>query len=168
VSTSEPGTADVCIVRLTVGARPSPAPGRGPGGALPEGFGAELRRAGAGGLLQNAGGQPIDLAVPAEALERVRALMRAKPTIVSVHFDRPYVIPEIARESAALVATFGASDAALLDVLFGRFAPTGKLPFELPSSMEAVRAQKEDVPYDSKDPLFPFGAGLGYAKAKAR
>jgi beta-glucosidase len=167
VSTAGPETADLCIVRLTVGAGPSPAPRRGPAGAVPEGFGAELRRAGAGGLLQNAGGQPIDLTVPAEPLERVRALMRARPTVVSVHFDRPYVIPEIARESAALVATFGASDAALLDVLTGRFAPTGKLPFELPSSMEAVRAQKEDVPYDSKDPLFPFGAGLTY-EAKER
>jgi len=166
VSTSDPATADVCIVRLTVGASRSEAPGRAPAGALPEGFGAELRRAGAGALLQNAGGQPIDLTVPAEQLEHVRALMRARPTVVAIHLDRPYVIPEIARESAALLATFGASDAALLDVLTGRFAPTGKLPFELPSSMEAVRAQKEDVPYDSKDPLFPFGAGLIYGPVK--
>ncbi len=72
------------------------------------------------------------------------------------------VIPEIAAESAALIANFGANDAAVLDVIFGRFAPTGKLPFELPSSMEAVRNQKEDVPYDSEHPLFPFGYGLTY------
>ena len=50
----------------------------------------------------------------------------------------------------------------MLDVIFGRFAPTGKLPFELPSSMEAVRAQQADVPYDSENPLFPFGHGLTY------
>ena len=50
----------------------------------------------------------------------------------------------------------------MLDVIFGRFAPTGKLPFELPSSMEAVRRQKEDVPYNSEDPLFAFGHGLSY------
>ena len=71
--------------------------------------------------------------------------MRTKPTVVSIHFDRPYVVPEVAREAAAVVATFGVSDAALLDVLTGKFAPTGRLPFELPSSMDAVRAQKEDV-----------------------
>jgi beta-glucosidase len=47
-------------------------------------------------------------------------------------------------------------------VIFGRFAPAGKLPFELPSSMEAVRAQQSDVPYDSANPLFPFGHGLTY------
>ena len=46
-------------------------------------------------------------------------------------------------------------------MIFGHFSPTGKLPFELPSSMEAVGAQKEDVPYDSKNPLFAFGFGLG-------
>jgi beta-glucosidase len=72
------------------------------------------------------------------------------------------VIPEIAARSAALLANFGASDAAVLDVIFGRFAPSGKLPFELPSSMAAVRRQKPDVPYDSENPLFPFGHGLTY------
>ena len=41
-------------------------------------------------------------------------------------------------------------------------APQGTLPFELPSSMEAVRKQLSDVPYDSEQPLFPFGSGLSY------
>lgn len=71
-------------------------------------------------------------------------------------------------QPAALVAHFGASDGALLDVLSGAFAPAGKLPFELPSSMDAVRAQKEDVPYDSKDPLFRFGHGLTYPRSAPR
>ena len=84
---------------------------------------------------------------------------RAIPTIVVIHLDRPAVIPEIAEKSAALLADFGASDEAVLDVIFGRFAPAGKLPFELPSSMEAVRAQKPDVPHDSEEPLFAFGMG---------
>jgi beta-glucosidase len=44
----------------------------------------------------------------------------------------------------------------------GKAKPEGHLPFELPSSMEAVRNQKEDVPYVSKDPLYKFGAGLSY------
>ena len=41
-------------------------------------------------------------------------------------------------------------------------SPEGKLPFELPSSMEAVAAQKPDVPHDSKAPLYKFGFGLRY------
>jgi len=49
------------------------------------------------------------------------------------------------------------SDAALIDVLTGRARPEGRLPFELPSSMDAVRAQRSDVPHDSARPLYPFG-----------
>ena len=93
---------------------------------------------------------------------RILGILARIPTIVVIHLDRPAVIPEIAEKSAALLAEFGANDEALLDVIFGRFAPTAKLPFELPSSMEAVRAQKPDVPHDSEKPLYPFGYGLTY------
>jgi len=91
--------------------------------------------------------------------------MAQVPTIVDIFLDRPAVIPGIADRSAALLANFGASDAAVLDVIFGRFRPSGKLPFEMPSSMAAVRQQKEDLPYDSENPLFPFGHGLTYPDA---
>ena len=79
-----------------------------------------------------------------------------------MYMERPAVIPEIAERSVGLLANFGAEDDAVLDVIFGGFNPTGKLPFEMPSSMEAVRNQQEDVPYDSGNPLFPFGHGLSY------
>jgi len=85
------------------------------------------------------------------------------PTIVDIYLDRPAVIPEITAQSIALIADFGAADSAVLDVIFGQFSPTGRLPFELPSSMEAVRAQKEDLPCDSENPLFPYGFGLSYS-----
>jgi beta-glucosidase len=101
-----------------------------------------------------------DLTFPAAELQRILAIMRQVPTVVDIYLDRPAVIPEIAEGCAGLLANFGASDAAVLDVIFGRFRPQGKLPFELPSSMEAVRRQKSDVPYDSEAPLFRFGDGL--------
>ena len=89
-------------------------------------------------------------------------LMEQVPTVVDIYLDRAAVIPEISAGAAALLADFGATDEALLDVAFGRTAPSGKLPFELPSSMESVQAQLPDVPCDSADPLFPFGHGLSY------
>jgi beta-glucosidase len=103
-----------------------------------------------------------DLAFKPDELRRILEVLAKVPTVVDIYLDRPAVIPEIAAQSAALLANFGASDAAVLDVIFGRWAPLGKLPFELPSSVEAVQRQKEDVPYDSENPLFPFGYGLTY------
>lgn len=93
---------------------------------------------------------------------RLLNILNQIPTVVDIYLERPAVIPEIAEKSAALLGNFGASDEAILDILFGKFNPQGKLPFELPASMEAVRNQKEDLPYDSENPLFKFGHGLSY------
>jgi beta-glucosidase len=103
-----------------------------------------------------------DLTFGADELARLIELMRRVPTVVDIYLDRPAVIPELAEAAAALLADFGATDGALLDVVYGRAKPTGALPFELPSSMDAVRRQLPDVPHDSDDPLFPFGHGLSY------
>ncbi|WP_339736020.1 glycoside hydrolase family 3 N-terminal domain-containing protein [uncultured Sunxiuqinia sp.] len=105
-----------------------------------------------------------DLNFPEAELSRLLNIMRKKPTIICMYLDRPAVIPEISKQSSGLLADFGAEDDAVLDVIFGDFKPHAKLPFELPSSMEAVEAQKEDMPYDSKDPLYPFGFGLTYGE----
>ncbi len=82
------------------------------------------------------------------------------PTIVCVGLERAAVIPEIAERAGALVADYGASDAALLGVVLGRARPEGRLPFELPRSTAAVEASRPDVPNGTGNPLFPYGAGL--------
>lgn len=94
-----------------------------------------------------------------EAFKRVSAVV---PTIVTVYLDRPAILTPIKERAQAIIANFGVSDAALLDVVTGRVGPEGKLPFELPSSMEAVAAQQPDVPHDSRSPLYKFGYGLRY------
>ena len=103
-----------------------------------------------------------DLDFKEPELSRILSILKAKPTVVCIYLDRPAVIPEIAGHAAALLCDFGAFDDAVLDVVFGRYKPSAKLPFELPSSMQAVADQKEDVPYDSQNPLFSFGFGLTY------
>ena len=102
----------------------------------------------------------LDLKEPLKS--EILDLLQTVPTIVVLYLDRPAVIPEINRSARALLAEYGASDAAVLNIIFGKAHPEGKLPFELPSSMDAVRAQKADVPHDSEDPLYSFGFGLSY------
>jgi beta-glucosidase len=104
-----------------------------------------------------------DLDFKGPELDVLLDLARRVPTVLVLHLERPAVIPELVEACSAVVAVFGASDEAVLDVLFGRTKPEGRLPFELPSSMAAVREQLPDVPGDSRDPLFVFGHGLRYA-----
>jgi beta-glucosidase len=103
-----------------------------------------------------------DLDFKGKEKDSILQLLSKVPTIVDIYLDRPAVIPEISAKAKGLLADFGASDAAVLDVIFGKAKPLGHLPIELPSSMAAVQAQKEDVPYDSKNPLYRFGFGLSY------
>ena len=101
----------------------------------------------------------LDFKVP--ELDALLDLARRVPTVLVLHLERPAVIPELVEACEAVVAVFGASDDAVLDILFGRVRAEGRLPFELPSSMAAVCEQLPDVPGDSRDPLFRAGHGLG-------
>ncbi|HWQ04830.1 MAG TPA: glycoside hydrolase family 3 N-terminal domain-containing protein [Longilinea sp.] len=103
-----------------------------------------------------------DLDFKSPVKEEILALLKAVPTIVVFYLDRPAVIPEISSAARAILGEYGADDTAVLNIVFGKARPEGRLPFELPSSMEAVRTQKPDVPHDSENPLFPFGFGLTY------
>lgn len=97
---------------------------------------------------------------PPGLISRLQSLAERVPLIIDVRLDRPAVLTPLAGFASALVGTFGVSDSALLDALFGRILPEGKLPFEIPRSMDAVRASRPDVAGDTADPLFPFGHGL--------
>lgn len=91
-----------------------------------------------------------------EALQRASA---AVPTVLSIFLDRPAILTNVQDAADVILANFGASDAAVLDVVLGRASPRGVLPFELPRSMAAVEAQDPALPDDSADPLYPRGAG---------
>ncbi|NIY46287.1 glycoside hydrolase family 3 protein [Cedecea colo] len=93
-----------------------------------------------------------------QLIKQVKALNI--PTVISVYLDRPAILTNIVDKTDVLLANFGASDEAVLDVIAGKSKAQGKLPFELPSSWQAVLDQKEDVAHDSVDPLFPIGAGI--------
>ena len=99
-----------------------------------------------------------------EELAELIPLFKSKPTVVVVNLQRPAILTEIEPFSKAIIADFDVAEGIILDLIFGKFAPTGTLPIELPSSMQSVLDQKEDLPYDSENPLFEFGHGLKYTK----
>jgi beta-glucosidase-like glycosyl hydrolase len=96
---------------------------------------------------------------PPGLVVRLQRIAAVCPLVVDVTLDRPAVLTPLLPLASALVGSYGSSDEALLDALTGVVPPVGRLPFDLPRSMEQVRAHPEDVAgYD--DPLFPFGHGL--------
>jgi len=95
-----------------------------------------------------------------EGYEAIKRASAAVPTVVVVDLFRPAVLTNLRDEVQGLVASFGSSDQAVLDVLTGTVQAKGRLPFELPSSMQAVEQQDPAKPNDSEHPLYPFGYGL--------
>lgn len=87
------------------------------------------------------------------------------PIVVIVLMGRPYILTWCAENADAILVAYypGTQGAvAIADVLFGIYNPTGKLPVQIPRSMEQVRRQKSDEPFDIEDPLYDFGFGLSY------
>jgi len=95
-----------------------------------------------------------------EFLEHIEELAGFAPVLLDVFLDRPAVLSPLV-EKVALVGSFGVDDIPFLEVLFGDSLPAGRLPFDLPRSQAAVEASREDVPFDTENPLFRFGHGLG-------
>lgn len=98
-----------------------------------------------------------------DVVAHVAEVAVAVPTVVDVHLDRPAVLTPLLPHADTLVVTFGVGTPALLDALTGAVPPEGRLPFDLPRSAAAVEASRSDVPFDTADPLFRFGAGEGLA-----
>ncbi|WP_062947812.1 glycoside hydrolase family 3 protein [Brachybacterium sp. sponge] len=104
-----------------------------------------------------------DLAFPPGLAHRLARIRAVCPLVLDVDLDRAAVLTDIAPVCDALTGTFGVSGAAWADAITGRVPAAGRLPLDLPRSMDAVRAAPEDVPGGTADPLYPFGHGLDLA-----
>ncbi|MBC2650511.1 glycoside hydrolase family 3 protein [Novosphingobium aerophilum] len=94
------------------------------------------------------------------AYDELLKARRYGPTILAIFLDRPAILTNVLDHSDAVLANFGASDAAVLDVILGKANAQGRLPFELPSSMAEIRNQRSGTPDDTTNPLFTRGAGI--------
>ena len=97
-----------------------------------------------------------------------RARMPGKPVIVVETLNNPMVVSEFEREVDAFIAEFGVSRDAVLDIVFGECAPTGRLPLQLPKDMDTVERHCEDRPLDLQVHIdefgnaYDYGFGIGY------
>jgi len=96
----------------------------------------------------------------------VNKLKAKKPTVTVINFSNPWVINEIDDDNTnTMLATFGTTTDAILDVLTGKFNPSGKMPFSIPASTGAVLNNQSDVPgylKGEKYSVIKFGEGIGY------
>ena len=121
----------------------------------------------AGSLFSSTGAE-IQLQLSANKIDvpYINEVTSSKPTVVVINYSNPWVIDEIdTKNLQTVLATFGTTTDALLDVLSGKYNPTAKMPFTTPKSRQAVLDNQSDVPgYMEPEgyALFKFGEGIGY------
>ena len=103
-----------------------------------------------------------DLNFNDEIKSKIKNYSQTQDLVVVVDLNRPAILEDIKKHSSALIGTFGVLDEIIFEGIFGEFNPSGKLPFEIPSSMESVLNQKEDLPDDSINPTYEYGYGISY------
>ena len=117
-------------------------------------------------------GSPLYLSLSKNSVDvaYINNLTAKKPTILLINYTNPWVIDEIYDDNnsgniKAVLATFGTTADAVLDIITGKFKPTGKMPFTTPVSEKAAQNQQSDVPgylKGSDYPLFKYNEGLSY------
>jgi len=106
----------------------------------------------------------LDLA-PADAALVAKAKATGAPVITVLYSGRPLVLGTALEQSDAFVAAWlpGTEGEGIADVLFGDFAPCGKLPRLWPANNRQL-----SVDHLQGRPLFPVGFGLTYDKLSRR
>ncbi len=110
-------------------------------------------------------GDRADLSLDPVDVAAVRKLKEAGiPVVVVLISGRPMILDEVLDVADALVAAWlpGTEGEGVADVLFGDYAPTGKLAYTWPRSMEQL---PHGAGRGGAGPLFDFGYGLTYPSA---
>ncbi len=120
-----------------------------------------------GGLFSSTGAA-IELSLSKNRIDiaHINSTLQSKPTILVINYTNPWVIDEIDKGNAkTILATFGTTPEAVMDIVSGAFNPSGKMPFTTPVSVKAVLENQSDVPGFMKPKsyaLFNYGDGLRY------
>ncbi|MGB5980141.1 MAG: glycoside hydrolase family 3 N-terminal domain-containing protein [Cyclobacteriaceae bacterium] len=100
-----------------------------------------------------------ELEADSTRLNQVRAM--GIPYIVVVISPRPYVLTQLVNDANAVFLAYRPGDGggpAVADVLFGDYAPKGKLPWQLPRSMAQIGGDQLSTANERWDIPFDLGA----------
>lgn len=99
----------------------------------------------------------------------MKKAMGEKPVIMVLPCMYPVVFSDVERFADAIVISFGVDPKAYLDIISGRYEPSGLLPVQFPASMKTVEEQYEDTPRDMecyKDAdgnVYDFAFGMNWS-----
>lgn len=113
----------------------------------------DLNRSYQGKTVTAANEEDLDLVI------QTKKIMGEKPVIVCIAMHNPAVCAEFEPYADAILADFGVSRRALLDLITGASPFRGRLPVQLPRDMDTVERHCEDVAFD----LEPYVDGEGHS-----
>jgi beta-glucosidase len=158
-----PGTSILSGIRSAVGSGATVTYNRD-GTGIDSSYRAAIAVVGETPYAEGNGDRPSSMSLDATDLATLTRLRAAGvPVIVVLVSGRPLDIAAQVGDWNALVASWlpGSEGAGVADVLFGDFAPTGKLPVTWMQSA----GQQPINDGDGKTPLYPYGFGLTYASS---
>ena len=97
-----------------------------------------------------------------------REMMGDKPVIVVANLSRSMVFKEFEDRVDAILVRFSVTEQPILDIISGKYEPSGLLPMQMPANMSTVEKQKEDIPFDmechkdTEGNIYDFGYGLNW------
>ena len=80
--------------------------------------------------------------------ETRKAIGSNKPLIVILPCSKPVIMSEFEKYADAILVSFGVQPQAYLEIISGKYEPSGLLPVQFPADMITVENQYEDTPRD--------------------
>ena len=78
--------------------------------------------------------------------DHVQQIEAAVPTVLAVNLATAWVMDNVEPQAAAVVGTYDVTAQALIDLIRGRFQPSGKLVMSIPANQAALDKSAVDVP----------------------
>lgn len=97
-----------------------------------------------------------------------KEIMGDKPVIVVVNLSRGMVFHEFENKVDGILARFSVGEQPVMDIISGKYEPSGLLPMQMPANMSTVEKQHEDVPFDmechkdTEENVYDFAYGLNW------